>query len=423
MLIKLTFAVTFALAIVLASTAFAEVAVEVKAQDGIVLKGTYYAGAKSGPGVLLFHQSNRTRQSWDDVARRLSVAGINTLTIDSRGHGDSGGKYDSWTDPNREQARQNVAADIDAAYQFLASQPGLNRDVIGIGGAGLLGVDNAVRTARQHSAEVKSLALLSGETFRQGLQFLRQASHLPALFVVDDNDEYPPTVEAMHVLYSMSSNPGKKFVHYPAVHEAPWLWYEPVGFNADGYKLGVNVSVDVAPAKGGHGTDMFKVHPELPDIIVDWFVTTLIKTPGHAPAGSLAAVAILNKLQTDGGAEEVTEQLIEARRRDPQAQLFPEIAASIVGADYLRDGKIKAGIEVLKLVLMAYPESADANDNLADAYLADGKRDLARQYAQKALTLLDSRTMPASSWDDTEQFRSEVRRAAQGTLSKASAAQ
>jgi len=39
------------------------------------------------------------------------------------------------------------------------------------------------------------------------------------------------------------------------------------------------------------------------------------------------------------------------------------------------------------------------------------------------LTLLDSRTMPASSWDDTEQFRSEVRRAAQGTLSKASAAQ
>ena len=92
-------------------------------------------------------------------------------TIDSRGHGDSGGKYHSWTNPNREQARQNVAADIDAAYQFLASQPGLNRDVIGIGGAGLLGVDNAVRTARQHSAEVKSLALLSGETFRQGLDF------------------------------------------------------------------------------------------------------------------------------------------------------------------------------------------------------------------------------------------------------------
>lgn len=144
---------------------------------------------------------------------------------------------------------------------------------------------------------------------------------------------------------------------------------------------------------------------------------------GRRLSAADTAINILNKLETDGGAEEVSERLMEARRRDPQAQLFPEITASIVGADYLRDGNIKAGIEVLKLVLMAYPDSADANDNLADAYLADGKKDVARKYAQKALTLLDSHTLPASSWDDTEQFRGEVRRAAQGTISKASAAQ
>ena len=34
---------------------------------------------------------------------------------------------------------------------------------------------------------------------------------------------------------------------------------------------------------------MFKVHPELPGIIVDWFVTTLIKTPGHAAADTVAS--------------------------------------------------------------------------------------------------------------------------------------
>lgn len=72
---------------------------------------------------------------------------------------------------------------------------------------------------------------------------------------------------------------------------------------------------------------------------------------------------------------------------------------------------------------MAYPDSADANDNLADAYLADGRKDLARQYAQKALTLLDAHTVPASSWDETEQFRGEVRRAARQTLTKASSTQ
>src|SRR5438132_11647038 len=88
--------------------------VDIKTPDGTILKATYFAAAKPGPGVLLFHQSNRTRKSWDDVAARLAAAGINTLTVDMRGHGDTGGKYDNWTDPNKEHAKQYLASDIDA---------------------------------------------------------------------------------------------------------------------------------------------------------------------------------------------------------------------------------------------------------------------------------------------------------------------
>src|SRR5215470_14750637 len=69
----------------------APVMVDLKTSDGTLLKGSYFAAAKPGPGVLLFHQNNRTRASWDDVANQLAAAGINTLTIDSRGHGESGG--------------------------------------------------------------------------------------------------------------------------------------------------------------------------------------------------------------------------------------------------------------------------------------------------------------------------------------------
>jgi hypothetical protein len=83
-----------------------------------------------------------------------------------------------------------------------------------------------VVAAKRHPNEVKSLALLSGETLQDGLQFLRQASHLPGLFVVADDDEYPPTVDAMELLYITSSNPGKKFIHYASAEEAPWLGYE-----------------------------------------------------------------------------------------------------------------------------------------------------------------------------------------------------
>src|ERR1700732_705102 len=67
--------------------------VELKASDGTVLKASYFAAAKPGPGVLLLHQINRTRRGWDDVAAQLAAAGINTLTLDMPGFGESGSPY------------------------------------------------------------------------------------------------------------------------------------------------------------------------------------------------------------------------------------------------------------------------------------------------------------------------------------------
>jgi tetratricopeptide (TPR) repeat protein len=366
--------------------------VDLKSSDGTILKATYFAAGKPGPGVLLFHQSDRTRKSWDDVAKQLAAAGINTLTVDLR-------RY--------KEDKEWWAAE-DAAFEFLASQPAVNRDIIGIGGAGALGVELCVETARRHANQVKSLALISGETSRPELQFLHEASQLPGLFVFSDDDEYPPEQEAMQMIYGASSSPSKKLIHYSAVKEAPWLWYE----TSDGSKV---------PAKGGHGTDLFKPHPELRAIILDWFATTLIKTPGHAPADPLACAAILNQLQMPGGAIQITQQLMEARRKDPQAQLFPEVNVDIIASGYLREGETKQAIEIFKLNLIAYPDSADAHYNLADAYLKDGQNDLARKYAEKALAMLDSHAAPLSSWSDTKQRRAEIRRGIQDTLKKISA--
>jgi len=139
--------------------------VELKATDGVLLKATYFAAAKPGPGVLLYHQSNRTRDSWDAVARQLAAAGINTLTLDRRGFGEIGGK--KLTDGRD---------DIDTAFQYLVSQPGVKRDVIGVGGAGWLGVDRSVEVARQHAAEVKSLVF----AFRRGRP-TRPGIHAPGV--------------------------------------------------------------------------------------------------------------------------------------------------------------------------------------------------------------------------------------------------
>jgi tetratricopeptide (TPR) repeat protein len=138
----------------------------------------------------------------------------------------------------------------------------------------------------------------------------------------------------------------------------------------------------------------------------------LIKTPGYGPADTLAAAPILNQLQTPGGFAHVKEEWMAARQKDPQAQLWPEVALDIIGSDYQRVGNVNEAIEIFKLNLSAYPNSADANDNLAAAYLADGQKELARQYAQKALALLDSHSAPASSWSDTEPKRDRIRHSA-----------
>jgi protoheme ferro-lyase len=50
--------------------------------------------------------------------------------------------------------------------------------------------------------------------------------------------------------------------------------------------------------------------------------------------------------------------------------------------------------------------------------LADGQKDLAKQYAGKALALLDAHKLPASSWTDTDEYRAEVRRSTEKTLKK-----
>lgn len=339
--------------------------IDLKAFDGTILKASYFAAASPGPGVLLLHQCNRQRKVWDELATQLSFSGINVLTLDLRGFGESGGvPHDKLTPRQAAQVQaEDWPGDIDTAFESLITQPGVRRDVIGVGGASC-GVDNSIETARRHPAEVKSLVLLSGGTTLPGRRFLRQTSQLPILFAVADDDEFPPTAQVVPWLFSISSNPGKKFVRY---------------------------------ATGGHGADMFKVHPELRGVITDWFVSTLIKTPGNAPvdknaAPVLASAEVLNQIELPGGVEQVTQRLKEARRSDPKAEIFPEDLVNVMGYEHLQVGDNKAAIEIFKLNVLAYPQSPNVYDSLSDAYVADGQNELARQNAKKALELLATDT-------------------------------
>lgn len=337
---------------------------DLKASDGANLKASYFASGKPGPGVLLLHQCNRDRKIWDDLARQLAASGINVLTLDLRGFGESSGTPMDKATPEQAQAQgQKWPGDIDVAFQSLISQPGTKKDDIGIGGASC-GVNNAVETALRHPQQVKSLVLLSGNTNLAGRRFLRQASNLPILAAVADDDEFPPSIVATEWTFSLSTNPGSRFLRY---------------------------------AKGGHGADIFAVHPELRDAIVDWFVTTLVKTPGHAPAQKESwqappSVQMLALIDQPGGPKQAAEKLAEARQHDPKAVLFPEALVNILGYEHLQAGDVKGALEILNLNATAFPDSPNVYDSLSDAYLAAGDKDLARENATKAINSLGSDT-------------------------------
>jgi tetratricopeptide (TPR) repeat protein len=97
---------------------------------------------------------------------------------------------------------------------------------------------------------------------------------------------------------------------------------------------------------------------------------------------------VLTLLDEPGGSAKVSQMLADARKKDPKAEIFPEDVVNIMGYEYMQAGDNKRGLEILKLNVDAYPNSANVYDSVSDAYLANGQKDLARQNAKRALELL-----------------------------------
>jgi dienelactone hydrolase len=349
------------------------------APDGAKLAATYYSAGRPGPGILLCHQCNMDRQSWNGLAEKLAKAGFHVLTIDYRGFGESAGaRHNDLPNDQRAKLVQQVwPGDLDVAYKYLAAQPGVT-GVTGAGGASC-GVNNSIQLSRRHP-EIKSLVLLSGNTDKAGRDHLKTKSSPPLLLAAADDDGN--AVQLMEVLDAASNNPTNRFVEYKT---------------------------------GGHGAAMFVPHPELPDQIVAWYDATLLGKGAPASTDNRARrrspqVRLLLTADEDGGNAKVIDALTDARQKDPKSPILERRFVNFLGYQALGNGDAKSAIAIMKVNVDANPRSSNAWDSLGDAYLADGQKDKAREAAEKSLGLLDSDSTL------TAQTRDAIRKSAQGKL-------
>jgi pimeloyl-ACP methyl ester carboxylesterase len=308
------------------------------------------------------------RKAWDGLARALASGGINVLALDYRGFGESGGPRAETVDAaERQQTVTNLwPGDIDAAFQYLGSHPGVQRDRLGAGGASC-GVNQSVKLAQRHP-EVKSLVLLSGGTDRAGRRYLRQSK---VAILASGADDDGGIVEIMQWLVAPAPNPANRFIRYTA---------------------------------GGHGAEMFRPHADLITNIVDWYRVTLAASKtGVTTAASKSIAGTRPTASPFLEAIDEPDNLARAKKlfSDAQAQGklpagYDEAIVNQLAYERLADNDFNGAVELAKMNVTAFPKSANAYDSLGDAYLAAGNTDAARENAQKALELLSADTTMAA---------------------------
>ena len=172
--------------------------------DGVNLKGSYYDPGRPGPGLLLVHQCNLDRSSWDNLANDLASAGVHVVTFDLRGFGESEGEPMSGAESFRTLI-QKAPGDVDAAYTHLMNQQGVDKSRVAVGGASCGVMLSATLATRR--PEIKTLVMLSGPAGDAAASHIKQTSDLAVFAAAAEADSLTPGVhEAMKATVAGSMN-------------------------------------------------------------------------------------------------------------------------------------------------------------------------------------------------------------------------
>lgn len=202
---------------------------DILASDGINLKATYYSPGKPGPGMLLLHECDMDRKSWQSLATSLANNGIHVLTFDYRGYGETVASGDLY---------EHIAADVDSALAKLMSQPGVDKNRIAAGGASC-GVSNSIQLAIRND-KIRALFLLTGPIPEEGVVYIKSHPDVP-VFAIENGDAVA-AVKDLNAIIANSKSPASTMKAYP---------------------------------NGAHGVPIFDKHPEIISTVTNWLIQVL----------------------------------------------------------------------------------------------------------------------------------------------------
>jgi dienelactone hydrolase len=201
--------------------------VEFAATDGLTLKGTYYEAPAPGPGLLLLHQCNRDRHSWDAAARVLVDAGLHVLTMDFRGFGGSVGRNVRSFPDQHEELWPMFDVDVDRALEFLAALPGVDGARLGAMGASCGGSQALLLASR--SENVRALVFLSSSLpmiSEEDIVLFERNRDVPLFAIAAEGDE--GAAAAARRLFDRSRSGGSRFLLYKGhEHGVPLFERDP----------------------------------------------------------------------------------------------------------------------------------------------------------------------------------------------------
>lgn len=204
--------------------------------DRVTISGNYLAVPGATRVALLLHMRPATKASWGAFQEALAARGIASLAIDLRGHGESctvGGETLRYADFSEAEERASIF-DVRAAHAWLLEQGFAPRGIV-LGGASI-----GANLALWHLAESPELSaafLLSPGVLYRGIAAEPYAKRLLStqrLFLAGAADDQNDLALSKLTQVTRAICTVRDF------------------------------------ALGGHGTDLFATHPELPVELLQW---------------------------------------------------------------------------------------------------------------------------------------------------------